>query len=79
MTLVELIVAFTILLVLTSMAVPVARNNVRRIKERQLREALHEIRTAIDKYKDMADAESWASRNRTAMAIRNRCRRWWMA
>ena len=55
MTLVELIVAFTILLVLTSMAVPVARSNVRRIKERQLREALHEIRTAIDKYKDMAD------------------------
>ena len=39
MTLVELIVAFTILLVLTSMAVPVARTNVRRMKERQLREA----------------------------------------
>jgi general secretion pathway protein G len=55
MTLVELIVAFTILLVLTSMAVPLARSNVRRMKERQLREALHEIRTAIDKYKDMAD------------------------
>src|SRR5580693_9472279 len=55
MTLVELIVAFTILLILTSMAVPVARTNVRRIKERQLREALHEIHTAIDRYKDMAD------------------------
>ena len=55
MTLVELIVAFTILLVLTSMAVPLARSNVRRIKERQLRDALHEMRTAIDKYKDMAD------------------------
>ncbi len=56
MTLVELIVAFTILLVLTSMAVPVARNNVRRIKERNLREELKEMHTAIDKYKDMADA-----------------------
>src|ERR1700760_2971580 len=56
MTLIELIVAFTILLVLTTMAVPLARSNVRRIKERQLREALHEMRTAIDKYKDMADA-----------------------
>ena len=56
MTLVELIVAFTILLVLTSMAVPVARTNVRRMKERQLREAEREIRTAIDKYKDMADS-----------------------
>jgi general secretion pathway protein G len=56
MTLVELIVAFTILLILTSMAVPVARTNVRRIKERNLREALKEVRTAIDKYKDLADA-----------------------
>ncbi|HEX4277924.1 MAG TPA: type II secretion system protein [Bryobacteraceae bacterium] len=55
MTLVELIVAFTILLVLSSMAVPVARSNVRRMKERNLREALKEIHTAIDKYKDMAD------------------------
>ena len=56
MTLVELIVAFTILLVLTSMAVPLARSNVRRMKERQLREAEEQIRKAIDKYKDMADA-----------------------
>lgn len=55
MTLVELIVAFTILLVLTSMAVPLARANVQRLKERQLREALHEMRAAIDKYKDLAD------------------------
>ncbi len=55
MTLVELIVAFTILLILSSMAVPMARMNVRRIKERQLRESLEEIRHAIDKYKDMAD------------------------
>jgi general secretion pathway protein G len=55
MTLVELIVAFTILLVLTSMAVPLARANVRRIQERQLRAALEEMRHAIDKYKDMAD------------------------
>ena len=56
MTLVELIVAFTILLVLTSMALPVARTNVRRMKERQLRESEEEIRKAIDKYKDMADS-----------------------
>jgi len=55
MTLVELIVAFTILLVLTSMAVPLARNNVRRMKERELRLALREVRTAIDKYKDACD------------------------
>ena len=56
MTLVELIVAFTILLTLTSMAVPMARSRVRRIKERQLSEALKEMRNAIDKYNDMANA-----------------------
>jgi len=56
MSLIELIVAFTILLTLTSMAVPLARSRVRRIKERQLREALHDMRTAIDKFKDKSDA-----------------------
>jgi general secretion pathway protein G len=56
LTLVELIVAFTILLLLTAMAVPAARYKVRREKERELRLALLEIRKAIDKYKDMADA-----------------------
>jgi len=55
LTLVELIVAFTILFLLTGMAVPLARNNVRREKERDLRLALRELRTAIDKYKDLAD------------------------
>jgi len=55
MTLVELIVAFTILATLTSMAVPLARSNVRRMRERDLRIALSEMRTAIDKYKDAAD------------------------
>jgi general secretion pathway protein G len=56
MSLVELIVAFTILLALTSMAVPLARSRVRREKERQLRVALEDMRRGIDKYKDMADA-----------------------
>ena len=55
MTLIELIVAFTILILLTTMAVPLARNKVRREKEKQLRLALREIHSAIDKYKDMAD------------------------
>lgn len=56
LTLVELIVAFTILLLLSTMAVPLARFRVRRERERDLRRALAEIRTAIDKYKDLADA-----------------------
>jgi len=55
LTLVELIVAFTIMLLLTAMAVPLARYKVRRDRERELRWALREIRTAIDKYKDLAD------------------------
>ena len=55
MTLVELIVAFTILALLASMAVPLARSRVRREREKELRIALREIHTAIDKYKDMAD------------------------
>lgn len=55
MTLVELIVAFTILMILTSMAVPLARSNVRRVRERDLRIALDDVRKAIDKYKDAVD------------------------
>ena len=55
LTLVELIVAFTILLILTTMAVPTARYQIRREKEKELRQALGEMRTAIDQYKDMAD------------------------
>ncbi|MGE5487367.1 MAG: type II secretion system protein [bacterium] len=55
LTLIELIVAFTIMLLLTTMAVPLARSKVRRERERELRIALREIRAAIDKYKDMSD------------------------
>ena len=55
LTLMELIVAFTILMVLTMMAIPMARFRVRREHERDLRLALHELRTAIDKYKDACD------------------------
>ncbi len=56
LTLVELIVAFTIMLILTMMAVPLARYRVQRDKERDLRYALREIRHAIDAYKDAAEA-----------------------
>jgi general secretion pathway protein G len=55
MSLVELIVAFTILALLTTMALPLARYKVRRDRERELRYVLREMRTAIDKYKDLAD------------------------
>ena len=55
MTLIELIVACTIMMLLTYMAVPMARNRVQRQKERELRLALREIRDAINRYKDDAD------------------------
>jgi general secretion pathway protein G len=54
-TLIELIVTVFIVSILVSVAVPLARNSIRRQKEVELREALREIRTAIDKYKDLAD------------------------
>ena len=56
MTLVELIVAFTIMALLTTMALPLARFKIRRDQERELRLALRDIRRAIDMYKDHADA-----------------------
>jgi general secretion pathway protein G len=55
MTLVELIVAFTIMLILTTMSVPLARAKVRAQRERELRRDLLEMRRAIDKYKDYCD------------------------
>src|ERR1044071_10153130 len=56
LTLVELIVAFSIMLLLTTMSVPLARAKVRRERERELRAALVDLRKAIDKYNDYATA-----------------------
>ena len=56
LTLIELMVAFTILMLLTTMAVPLARFRVRREREKELRWALADIRKAIDKYKDATSA-----------------------
>ncbi len=54
-TLLELMIATTILVVLSTMAVPLARLTIQREKERQLRFDLWEMRDAIDRYKDAAD------------------------
>jgi general secretion pathway protein G len=56
LSLIELIVAFTIMSMLAALALPLARFRVRRERERELRYALREIHTAIDKYKDLCDA-----------------------
>ena len=55
LTLVELIVASAILTILASVALPLVRVQLRRAQERELRLALREMRTAIDRYKDAAD------------------------
>ncbi|GAC1428132.1 MAG: type II secretion system protein [Terriglobales bacterium] len=54
-SLIELIVATAILLILTSLAVPMARITIKREREHQLRHDLWEMRDAIDRYKDAAD------------------------
>lgn len=54
-TLVELIAAITILLLLTTMALPLARVQVQRAHEAELRQALRDLRQAIDRYKDFSD------------------------
>jgi general secretion pathway protein G len=55
LTLVELIVTVAILGFLASAAVPLARWNIKRVKERELRTDLWQMRKAIDAYKDAAD------------------------
>jgi general secretion pathway protein G len=55
LTLIELIIATTILLILTGMAVPLARVTIKRQKEKDLRAALWQLRDGIDRYKDAAD------------------------
>jgi general secretion pathway protein G len=55
MTLLELIIATSILLILASAAIPVSRMAIKRQKEFELREALRDMRSAIDRYKDAAD------------------------
>jgi general secretion pathway protein G len=54
-TFIELLVVGTILIVLASAAMPLARVTMQRQKEAELRRSLREIRTAIDKYKDAVD------------------------
>jgi general secretion pathway protein G len=55
MTLLELIIACTILLILSSAALPIARFTIVRERERELRHDLRDMRNAIDRYKDYAD------------------------
>jgi general secretion pathway protein G len=55
MTLLELIIACSILVILSTAALPVARFGILHKKEVELRRDLREMRDAIDRYKDLAD------------------------
>lgn len=55
-TYVELLVVTTIVLILASAVQPLARVTIQRTREAELRRVLREMRTAIDKFKDAADA-----------------------
>jgi general secretion pathway protein G len=58
-TMVELVVAIAVIAILAGAAIPLARNVIKRDKERQLRRALWEMRDAIDRYKDAADRNAF--------------------
>lgn len=60
-SLVELIVVAAIVLVLASAILPLSRVGIQRQKEVELRRALREMRTAIDRYKDAADLQQISS------------------
>src|SRR5947209_7848750 len=58
-TLMEMIVVITILLILMGAAMPVLKVSIRRQREVELRRDLWEMRAAIDRYKDAADKNAF--------------------
>jgi general secretion pathway protein G len=56
MTLLELIIACAILMVLSGVALPIARFTIVHKKEELLRYDLRQMKDAIDRYKDLADS-----------------------
>lgn len=54
-TFIELLVVSTIIMILASAIMPLAKVTARRQREAELRRGLREMRTAIDRFKDAAD------------------------
>jgi general secretion pathway protein G len=61
LTMVELVVSFSIMLILATMAVPLAKVKVRTQREVELKYALRDMRQAIDKYKVACDAGTFGA------------------
>ena len=60
-TFIELLVVSAIVMLLASAVMPLARVTATRQREADLHRALREVRTAIDRFKDAADAQQIAS------------------
>ena len=60
-TFVEILVVAVIVMILASAALPLGKVTLQRQKEVELRRALREMRTAIDRYKDAADLQQIAN------------------
>lgn len=56
-TLLEMAITATVLLILASAVIPMAKNGVRRQRELELQRALREMRLAIDEYKSKAEQQ----------------------
>lgn len=56
-TLLEMLITVTVLMILASAVVPMAKNAVQRQKEIELHRALRELRNAIDEYKSAVDQQ----------------------
>ena len=54
-TFIELVIVTTILLILASTVMPLAQVTAQRQREAELRRALREMRTALDRFKDAVD------------------------
>jgi general secretion pathway protein G len=59
MTLIEMIVVITIILILMTAAIPITKLTIRRDRETELKRDLWEMRAAIDRYKDAADKNAF--------------------
>jgi general secretion pathway protein G len=70
-TMVELLVAMTILMILTAIAAPVLRISIQRTKERELRRDLWTMRDAIDRYKDAADRGAFQTKGKKIRFLRS--------